>query len=92
MFTTTRDMLRWTDAFFGDRLVSSAGRGALLSGGGTGWTAVDAAPAAWQVGEAESCVLYRPGSETAVIVLENSGGSVAVAMAREILSRTGSPP
>jgi CubicO group peptidase (beta-lactamase class C family) len=64
--TTTRNLLRWTDAFFAGRLVSPAGRDVLLKAGGV-WqnTGTDG----WQASSATAAVVVRP--DLTVIVLSN---------------------
>ena len=74
-YTTTRDELRWIEAFFEDRLVSPASRQTLLDG--TGWKRADTelgGPAYFQEDEGHgfsSLVLHVPKRDVTVIVLGN---------------------
>ncbi len=70
--TTTRDLLRWTDAFFEDRLVTAADR-RLLPGSAAG-------EGNWSAASAGAAIVVRPG--LTAIVLSNGGPALAALAAR----------
>ncbi|HEX4296158.1 MAG TPA: serine hydrolase domain-containing protein [Rhizomicrobium sp.] len=81
-FTTTRDELRWIEAFFGDNLLSASSRATLL-GAGQGWARADnlGEPAWSGAGTAPgfaAYVIHLPAQDTTVIVLANRDAAQAV--------------
>jgi D-alanyl-D-alanine carboxypeptidase len=88
-YTTTRDELRWVDAFFSDGIVSAATRQRMLdpSGkypGGYGWNLVQGfpEPAYGMAGTATgfaAAVIHVPGHNVTVVVLANTESELLVA-------------
>lgn len=72
-YSTTRDLLRWTNAFFGGDLVSAEGRRMLLKT----WDKVPGAPGddTCQTSSAEAAIIVQPGIGRTVIILSNGGSS-----------------
>lgn len=84
VFTTSRDLMRWVRAYFGDGLISPAGREILL-GNPTGWTRIqNGTTPCWQAGGRGTALLYCPGTETAVMVLANAGGDSSGLLAKDL--------
>ncbi|HXC56282.1 MAG TPA: serine hydrolase domain-containing protein [Rhizomicrobium sp.] len=86
-YTTTRDELRWIEAFFAGHIVSAASRQAMLDGskapGGYGWTAYPGLgePAYGAAGTAPgfaAFAVHLPASDVTVVVLGNSESASVV--------------
>lgn len=75
--TTTRNLLRWTGAFFAGRLVSPAGRDVLLKAGGS-WQSTGAD--SWRASSPTAAIVAQP--DRTVIVLSNGTTAPAALAAR----------
>ena len=75
VFTTTRDALRWTEALFGDRLMSSASRQAMNGGGLIQPAQALLGPTAYiMAGQGPGfspAIVYQQAQDVMVIVLSN---------------------
>ena len=88
-YTTTRDELRWVDAFFADGIVSAATRRRMLDPsakypGGYGWNLIRSygEPAYGMAGTAPgfaAAVVHVPGRNVTVVVLGNTESESVVA-------------